>query len=312
MIKMKQVSRQYDDFLAVDKVSFQIGRGEVVGLLGHNGAGKSTIMKMLTGYLEPSQGQVIIDGEDLATSLDKARMRIGYLPENCPVYPEMSVIDFLDYTAALRGLTVEQRPAVICQAIERVELSEKAMSIIATLSRGFRQRVGLAQALLHNPDVLILDEPTNGLDPGQIEHIRELIKNLGEQATVIVSTHVLQEVEAICDRVLILRHGRLALDARTDELRGKGLLLCCDAAPQNVFTLLQKHPAVAGITLQQEESGRFIYRVEPQESQQNLAPAVAAEIVTAGWNLFALQNEDHSLEKIFHQITAGEESQNVA
>jgi ABC-2 type transport system ATP-binding protein len=312
MVKVEEVSRRYGDFLAVDKVSFQIGRGEVVGLLGHNGAGKSTIMKMLTGYLEPSHGQIIIDGENLDSNLDKARMRIGYLPENCPVYPDMTVVDFLDYTAALRGLTVEQRPAAIHQAIELTELSTKATAIIAALSRGFRQRVGIAQALLHNPDILILDEPTNGLDPGQIEHIRELIKKLGEQATVIVSTHILQEVEAICDRVMILRNGQLALDAQTTELHGNGLLLCCDANPQKVFTLLQKHPAVAGIDLQQEENGHFTYRIEPLKSQQRLAPAIAAEVVAAGWDLFALQQEDHSLEKVFHQITAGEVTQYVA
>jgi len=312
MIQVRQLSRYYDDFLAVDGVSFQIGRGEIVGLLGHNGAGKSTIMKMLTGYLEPSHGQVLIDGEDVAAHREKARMRIGYLPENCPVYPEMTVIDFLDYTATLRGLTASQRPAAIRQVIKQTELAEKAASVIATLSRGFCQRVGLAQALLHNPDILILDEPTNGLDPRQIIHVRELIRRLGEHATVIVSTHILQEVEALCDRVLILRQGRLALDARTAALRGKGLLLCCDVGPEKVYALLRKHPAIAEIAFQQEASGRFTYKIDPQGVQHDLAPAIAAEVVCAGWKLYALQGEDQSLEKTFHQMTAGEVHQNVA
>lgn len=312
MIQVQQLSRYYDDFLAVEGVSFQIGRGEIVGLLGHNGAGKSTIMKMLTGYLEPSHGQVMIDGEDVAMHLEQARMRIGYLPENCPVYPEMTVVDFLDYTATLRGISASQRPAAIRQVIKQTELAEKATTVIANLSRGFCQRVGLAQALLHNPDILILDEPTNGLDPRQIIHVRELIRRLGEHATVIVSTHILQEVEALCDRVLILRQGRLALDTRTAELRDKGLLLCCDVGPQKAYALLRKIPAIARFAFQKEEYGRFTYKIDPLGEQQDLAPAIAAEIVTAGWNLYALQGEDHSLEKTFHQIASGEVHQDVA
>ncbi|PNU19925.1 multidrug ABC transporter ATP-binding protein [Geothermobacter hydrogeniphilus] len=312
MIAVEQISRNYGDFLAVDKVSFEISRGEVVGLLGHNGAGKSTIMKMLTGYLEPSSGSIFIAGKPLAETMQQARKRIGYLPENCPVYPEMSVVDFLDFTATLRGVPKDRRPAAIRSAVERADLGEKATSSIASLSRGFRQRVGVAQALLHDPDILILDEPTNGLDPGQIEHMRELLRNLGRESTVIVSTHILQEVEAVCDRVLILRHGQLALDARLDALHGRGLLLSCDAAPAEVRERLQRLPELTGLELQRQDEGRYTYRLEPRDDASALAPAAAAEVVAAGWKLYALQPEEKSLEKVFHQITAGEVLQNAA
>jgi len=307
MIDVTNVSRRYGNFTAVDQVSFRIGRGEIVGLLGHNGAGKTTIMKMLTGFLEPSGGEVRIAGEDLATGRSRAQARIGYLPENCPLYPEMSVIDFLDYTATLRGLPEQARAEAIRRAIGQTGLQPKAAASIATLSRGYRQRVGVAQALLHQPEILILDEPTNGLDPGQIEHMRELIRELGSSATVIVSTHILQEVEAICDRVLILRHGKLALDARLDELtRGGSLLLRCDADAHRALERLRGLPAVADVEALGGTEGTFGYRLKPAGDPAQAAAEIAAAVVGAGWKLFALQGEEESLEKIFHDITAGE------
>jgi ABC-2 type transport system ATP-binding protein len=241
--------------------------------------------------------------------------RIGYLPENCPVYPEMTVVDYLDFTASMRSINPIMRPAAIRRAIQRADLAEKARSPISTLSRGYRQRVGVAQALLHDPEILILDEPTNGLDPGQIEQMRGLIKALGEQATLLISTHILHEVEAVCDRVLILRGGQLALDARLDELRGQGLLLHCDAAPQALTGRLQAISGLAKIELQSEQNGHYRYRLEAQSNQwdqQALAARVASDVVAAGWQLFGLQPEEQSLEKLFHQITAGEEMRNVA
>ena len=238
MIRVQDLTRSYGDLKAVDSVSFEIGPGEIVGLLGHNGAGKTTIMKMLTGYLEPSAGAVEIDGLDLAAERQAVQARIGYLPENDPLYPEMTVIDYLDYAASLHGVAAAHRPRRLREAIERTELGAKATDPIATLSRGYRQRVGVAQAILHHPKVLILDEPTNGLDPTQVQHMRGLIRTLAEQATVILSTHILQEVQAVCDRVLILRHGELALDAGMAELRaGKRLLVAVDAEPERALPL---------------------------------------------------------------------------
>ena len=205
MISVSNLSRSYGSTLAVDNVSFEITNGEVVGLLGHNGAGKTTIMKMITGFIEPSSGSVEVDGLVLRGEHCWYSKKIGYLPENCPVWPEMRVTDYLIYQAKLHLVEEAMIGSLVSEAIEKTRLTEKATARIDTLSRGYRQRVGVAQALLHKPDILILDEPTNGLDPNQILQMRELIKELAKSSTVIVSTHVLQEVQAICERVLIMR-----------------------------------------------------------------------------------------------------------
>lgn len=229
MIEVQQLTRCYGELTAVDDVTFHIGAGEVVGLLGHNGAGKTTVMKMLTGYLEPTAGAIRVDDLEIGRDTRAIQSRIGYLPENCPLYPEMTVIDYLDFQASLHGLTKEERPRAIAQAIRRTALKENATQPIETLSRGYRQRVGVAQAILHEPAIIILDEPTNGLNPTQILSMRELIRELATRATVIISTHILQEVQAVCDRVLILRAGRLVVDSRLDELQqGRRLLVSVD------------------------------------------------------------------------------------
>ena len=208
MIRVDALTRTYGDLTAVDQVSFEIGTGEIVGLLGHNGAGKTTIMKMLTGYLEPTGGSIEIDGLDINTERQAVQQRIGYLPENDPLYYEMTVIDYLDYAATLHGVPDAERFDRIREAIVKTELSSRATDTIGTLSRGFCQRVGVAQAILHHPRLLILDEPTNGLDPTQVQHMRDLIRVLAEHATVILSTHILQEVQAVCSRVIIIHDGR--------------------------------------------------------------------------------------------------------
>jgi len=314
MIDVTNLSRRYGNFTAVDQVSFQIGCGEIVGLLGHNGAGKSTIMKMLTGFLEPSGGEIRIAGETLLADRCGAQARIGYLPENCPVYPEMSVVDFLDYTASLRGIAPPERSRAIRRALDQTALYDKATSIIATLSRGYRQRVGVAQALLHNPEILILDEPTNGLDPSQIEHMRELIRELGCKATVIISTHILQEVEAICNRVLILRNGRLALDARMEELtQGKTLLVSCSAPPAEALPKLRMLPGVTEVQSHVEKDSCCSYRLRAEMFVDELAPQVAATVIAQGWRLFELHREERTLEKVFHELSnAVEETAHAA
>ena len=216
MIEAKGLVRRYGDFAAVDDVSFSIGPGEVVGLLGHNGAGKTTIMKMLTGYVEPSAGGVWVDGQDVFCDPCRIQAQMGYLPESSPLYPELTVIDYLAYAAELRGLKPR---ACVAEAIAATQLEEKAYDTIATLSRGFKQRVGVAQAILHKPRFLILDEPSNGLDPTQTQHMRNLILELSTSATVILSTHIMQEVNAVCDRAIILRSGKLAVDERLEALQ---------------------------------------------------------------------------------------------
>ena len=216
MMEITHLTRRYGALTAVDDVSFSVGRGEVVGLLGHNGAGKSTVMKLLTGYLEPTSGRIRIGDLEIGRDTRAIQGRIGYLPENCPVWPDMTVVEFLEYQASLHGFAAARRGAAIAAAIRRTALKEKATEPIRTLSRGYRQRVGVAQAILHEPDLVILDEPTNGLDPTQILQMRELIRELALHATVIVSTHILQEVQAVCQRVVILRRGRKVLDSRID------------------------------------------------------------------------------------------------
>ncbi len=228
MIKVADLSRRYGTFTAVDHVSFTIEAGEVVGLLGHNGAGKTTIMKMMTGYLEPSSGSVEVGGIDVQAEPLAAQASIGYLPENPPIYPELTVTEYLAYAARLRQLDVAE---VVPRAVEATRLQEKALDPIHTLSRGFKQRVGIAQAILHRPKYLILDEPTNGLDPSQIQQIRELIRELAHEATVILSTHIMQEVSAVCDRTLILRNARLVVDERIKALQqGSSVRLVTDPA----------------------------------------------------------------------------------
>ena len=230
MIKVNSLFRNYGDFKAVDDVSFEINKGEVVGLLGHNGAGKTTIMKMMTGYLEPTSGSIEVDQLQIDTDTRAIQARIGYLPENCPVWPEMTVIDYLKYQAHLHGVAKVKIQSAVADAIRRTSLKEKATSSIQTLSRGYRQRVGVAQAILHSPDIIILDEPTNGLDPTQLFQMRELIRELAKTATVILSTHILQEVQAVCERVLIMRDGKLVVDSLIADLQsGRQLRLAIDS-----------------------------------------------------------------------------------
>ena len=297
MIQVENLTRRYGDFNAVNDVNFSIGRGEVVGLLGHNGAGKTTIMKMLTGFLEPTAGTINIDGLIIGRDTTTIQSRIGYLPENCPVWPEMTVIDYLDYQAALHGLPESQRKTAIAKAIRRTALIEKAASPIQTLSRGYRQRVGVAQAILHDPDIVILDEPTNGLDPTQIRHMRDLISELAETATVIVSTHILQEVQAVCERVLILRAGRLVVDSRLDELQRDGALLV--AVDGDAQTALNAVEEVIDVSELEPHSGHRRYRVEAQPES---APRVAKAVMNAGLALHEITSERHDLETVFTQV----------
>ena len=308
MIEVRELSRSYGELKAVAGVSFDIGHGEIVGLLGHNGAGKTTIMKMLTGCLEPSSGTIRIDGLDLAERRREVQRRIGYLPENCPLYPEQTVLDSLEYQALLHGMPAQERPAAIRRAIERTALGPKATATVGTLSRGYRQRLGVAQAILHSPKILVLDEPTNGLDPTQIQHMRDLIRELAREATVIVSTHILQEVEAVCQRVLIMRAGTLALDSAL-ELIGHHprLLVTLNRPPAEVEPVLAAVPGVSGVSLLEDDGARRRFAREGGDAR-TLAPAVARAVAGAGWDLFALEPERRDLEALFGAISEGEPS----
>jgi len=247
MIRVQNLTRSYGTFKAVDDVSFEVGKGQILGLLGPNGAGKTTLMKMLTGYHFPGSGSISIDGIDLLDQTRKAQALIGYLPESSPVYPDLTVKEYLEFMAGVRGLPTAAIPGAIDQALARTDATAFKNRVTSHLSKGQKQRVGLAQAILADPDILILDEPTSGLDPHQILEFRQLLLTIGREKTVILSTHIMQEVEAICERVLIMNRGRIVAEGKAEDiaknlqcenrldLRIKGLK--ADAAVQALATL---------------------------------------------------------------------------
>ncbi len=297
MITATELNRNYGDTRAIRDVSFQIKSGEIVGLLGHNGAGKTTIMKMLTGFLEPTSGEIDIDGLSMADEPLEAQKKIGYLPENCPIWPDMSVVEYLEFHLSLRGVVRGESAERINSAINRTSLNSKATEKISTLSRGFRQRVGVAQALLHNPDILILDEPTNGLDPTQIRQMRTLIKELAETATVIISTHVLQEVQAVCERVLVMSSGQLKLDSTLRELQQQQWL---SVRAENID--LQVLEALAGVKSILEQGTDGTISELKIEAEMVDAPEIATALVTKGARLHSLTPMTRDLETVFAEI----------
>ena len=302
MIHVDHLTRTYGSLKAVDDVSFSIGPGEIVGLLGHNGAGKTTIMKMLTGFLEPTGGTIRVDQLEMAADRSAIQALIGYLPENCPLYPEMTVAGYLEYLAALHGVQGERIGPLLRETLERTALIDKAGQVIGTLSRGYRQRVGVAQAILHRPRIVILDEPTNGLDPTQIQHMRSLIRDLAREATLIISTHILQEVQAVCDRVIIIQQGRKALDARLAELSAGQRLLVTTDDRQEAVALLSGVEGVAKVESLPAKEGLACFALSGSRVARELAPAVADAVIGWGWNLYSLAPESRNLEKVFSEI----------
>ncbi len=300
MISVTKLSRSYGSTLAVDDVSFDISSGEVVGLLGHNGAGKTTIMKIITGFIEPSSGTVEIDGLVLGEDTTGIQKKIGYLPENCPVWPEMRVADYLIYQARLHLVDYKSVGPLVSEAIKKTRLIEKATAKIDTLSRGYRQRVGVAQALLHKPDILILDEPTNGLDPNQILQMRELIKELAETSTVIVSTHVLQEVQAICERVLIMRGGKLVLDSKISDLQSDNkIIFHFQPSEMDVTTALQDSASVKSVEkLHNDQTVCLRVGIDKKE-----IPTVVRSLVSAGADIVSIVPERRTLETVFAEVS---------
>jgi ABC-2 type transport system ATP-binding protein len=303
MIHVKNLTRQYGDFTAVKSISFDIPKGQIVGLLGHNGAGKTTTIKILTGYLEPTAGEVTIDGLDILESRLEIQKKIGYLSESSPLYPDMGVWEYLEYVANLRGIPSQDQFSAIKKALKATDLIEKAKVSIDTLSKGYRQRVGVAQAILHDPEILILDEPTNGLDPTQILAMRTLIKNLAKTATVIISTHIMQEVEAICDRVLIILNGQLAVDSSLSNLQNvKNITFSVDQPFQNIKDALSQIESAKTLELLGRTDNISQCRLLLEEDHPLLAPKIARTIVEKGWNLYHMQKEHRNLETVFRDV----------
>ncbi len=306
LLQLDHVSRRFGDVTAVDDVSFSIGRGEVVGFLGPNGAGKSTTMRMITQYLDPDAGAISFDGVPLADAAQGAKRRIGYLPENNPLYPEMLVAEHLEFVARLRELSPAETRRSIDEAVHATGIEPVFHRPIAELSKGYRQRVGLAAAILHRPDLLVLDEPTEGLDPNQRVEIRRLIGDLGKERTVLLSTHVLPEVEQTCSRALIISRGTLAADGPVAELvtRAKGAsTVSLEASGDGIAGAVAKVPGVSLAGPATSREGRTQVRLTVKGADPR--PALFRLAVERGWTLFELHQEGGSLEDLFRELTAG-------
>lgn len=308
MIAAKGLTRYYGETLAVDGVSFSISPGEIVGLLGHNGAGKSTVLKLVTGALEPNEGEVLLDGRSMDPDSSATKSKIGYLPENLPLYMDMQVVDYLDYMARVRGLKGQAGADAVVRSMETTELTERAFERIDQLSRGFKQRVGVAQAILHAPKYVILDEPTNGLDPSQTLAMRGLLKRLSENSAVLVSTHVLQEVNAVCDRVLILRSGKLVVDQPLESLSASGGLVLSTSASEDAIT-----GVVGGVEwiencARAKDGGSYRLTLSEGDLAQDRAriAELVQELVAAGVPVSGIAPERRDLEALFREVTEAE------
>lgn len=299
MIEVQGLSRSYGAVRALDRVSFAIGRGEVAGLLGPNGAGKTTTMRILTTYLAPGGGRATVCGRDVVDEPLEVRRNVGYLPENVPLYGEMRVRELLDYRAKLKDVPRRDRRRAVAGAIARCGLGEVEDRTIGKLSRGFRQRVGLADAIVHDPPILILDEPTAGMDPLQVREVRALVRELGERRTVLLSTHIMSEVEAVCGRAIIIAQGRIALDARLDELRDEaGLLVEARGPGEAIRKTLGAVPGVARARLLGERDGVASFEVAAKGGEDP-REAIAMRLAANGWPLRALEARRRSLEERF-------------
>ncbi len=304
-LSLERVSKRFAGVTAVDQVSFAVDRGQVVGFLGPNGAGKSTTMRMITQYYEPDTGQITLDGVPLAQAARESKRRIGYLPENNPLYGDMLVADYLAFIADLRELAGLTRRQSLDAAVTGTGIESVYYRPIGELSKGFRQRVGLAQAILHRPDLLVLDEPTEGLDPNQRVEIRRLIGALGRDRTVILSTHVLSEVQHTCSRLLIISHGKIVADGPVDRLiqQAEGAVeISVEVAGAGVAEALGQLPGVRRVEPGRAADGRVAVTLTA-DGGTDLRPEIFALAKARGWTLYELHAERAGLEELFHQLT---------
>ena len=304
MISVEGVTKRFGPLVAVDDVSFEVDRGEVVGFLGPNGAGKTTTMRMLTGTLQPDEGRVLFEGTAIDENLTAAKARVGYLPEANPLYDEMLVCEYLEFVGELRGLDPAVARAGIQDAVDETDLADVFYRPISELSKGYRQRTGMAAAILHRPEILVLDEPTEGLDPNQRVEIRRLVSALGSERTVLLSTHVMQEVEATCSRLLIITKGSIAADGTVAELMDAQMGIShytVELEGDGAVDALTKLPGVSGHTRELRD-GRSRIRLEAG-SDEELRPLIFNLAKEKGWILWELQRERATLEQIFRDLT---------
>ncbi len=304
MIKVEDIVKRYGSTEALSGVSFSVQAGEVIGLLGPNGAGKTTLMKILTGYLQPDAGEAWIDGIDVLKNPEEVQARVGYLPENAPMYPEITVQSYLKMIAELRGVPNSEMRSLISRAVKAVGLEDRLVHPIGTLSKGYRQRVGIAQAILHRPKLLILDEPTNGLDPTQIVEVRRLIKELAQTSTVLLSTHILSEVEATCSRAVIIMNGKVRADARLEDLaRSSTAVMALEAHDVDVAriaSVIKELPDVKQV-ISHTDNGRPYFEIHA-ESGRDICPVLFRLSADHGWPVAELKHSQRTLETVFNEL----------
>jgi ABC-2 type transport system ATP-binding protein len=309
-VEIKNLSKHFGPLTAVDDISFQVRKGEVLGFLGPNGAGKSTTMKMVTGFLTPSEGTVIVDGHDIVQHPIKVKERIGYLPEGAPAYPDMTPASFLEFVAQVRGLRGLEKRRKIADTIKRVNLESVLHQSIDTLSKGFKRRVGLAQAILHDPEVLILDEPTDGLDPNQKFEVRTLIKNMAKEKVIILSTHILEEVHAVCSRAIIIAAGKILADGTPTMLEAKSqyynavvitLRASADKA-SHVRQSLGELPGVHRVEPLVKNKSTLSYQIFP-EARRSIIGEISQHARNQQWEVEELHVDKGHLDEVFRVIT---------
>ncbi|MDQ2711221.1 MAG: ABC transporter ATP-binding protein [Acidobacteriota bacterium] len=311
MIQVEGLSKRYARHVAVDNISFSVDKGDIVGFLGPNGAGKTTTMRILTCFMPPTEGKATVANFDVFEQPFEVKKHIGYLPEAPPVYPEMSVQDYLSFVARLKNMPSGDIKRRTEQVMERCSVADVKSKLISKLSKGYRQRVGLAQAIIHNPDVLILDEPTSGLDPKQINETRELIKSLAGEHTIILSTHILPEVEAVCEKVIIINKGRVVATDSVENLKNRAhvggatqiqIENTGDTDPSVVRQRLEQVPGVSKVLDRIISGPRLVFEVESLQGR-NARGDIARAIVHAGWNLVELKSSTLTLEEVFLELT---------
>jgi ABC-2 type transport system ATP-binding protein len=311
MIQVTGLSKKYANYVAVDNISFSVDKGDIVGFLGPNGAGKTTTMRVLTGFMPPTAGKATVAGFDVFEQPFEVKKHIGYLPETPPLYPEMSVNDYLTFVARLKGLSNTEIPDRVQQAMKKCSVADVSTKLISKLSKGYRQRVGLAQAIIHNPDVLILDEPTSGLDPKQILETRDLIRGLAGDHTIILSTHILPEVEAICKKVIIISKGKLVKTDSVDNLKNRSAFMIelatgGSADAVMVRQRLEQVASVSKVLDRESVGGRLAFDVESLAGS-DVRPDVARTVVQAGWSLLELKSST-TLEEVFLELTSADQT----
>ena len=306
MIKVSNLVKDFGTTKALRGINFEVKHGDVLGLLGPNGAGKTTAMRIITGFLNPTSGHVSIDGLLVKDSLWECQRKIGYLPETAPLYPDLSVQEHLDFAAEIRGLTGNSKKKAIYNITEICGLNEKFYASISELSKGYRQRVGLAQALIHDPPILILDEPTTGLDPNQILEIRKLITMLGEKKTIVLSTHIMQEVEAVCNRVILINQGNIVADNTPDELRrkqstGYETQITVKGNQKEMLELIKNIPDVKSVKkLEHPERGTYIFMIT---SEIDIRSEINKTMIKNDCDVLEIAAHESSMEDVFRELT---------